>query len=78
MDRFSKYGHFIPLAHPYTASKVETLFVDHVYKLHSLPETITSDRDPVFTGNLWRYLFQAIGTELKLSSAYHFATDGQT
>lgn len=78
VDRFSKYGHFIPLAHPYTASKVASLFVDHVYKLHSLPETIVSDRDPVFTSKFWRDLFQAIGTELKLSTAYHPATDGQT
>ena len=78
VDRFSKYAHFIPLAHPYTASKVASLFVDHVYRLHSLPETITSDPDPVFTSKFWKDLFQAIGTELKLSTAYHPATDGQT
>lgn len=78
VDRFSKYGHFIPLAHPYTAAKVASLFVDHVFKLHSLPETIVSDRDPVFTSHFWRDLFAAVGTELKLSTAYHPATDGQT
>lgn len=62
VDRFSKYGHFIPLAHPYTAAKVASLFVDHVFKLHSLPETIVCDRDVVFTSHFWRDLFRAIGT----------------
>lgn len=78
VDRFSRYGHFIPLAHPYTAAKVASLFVDNVFKLHSLPEFIVSDRDPVFTSHFWRDLFKAIGTELNLSSAYHPATDGST
>lgn len=47
VDRFSKYGHFIPLVHPCTAAKVVSLFVDFLFKLHSLPESIVSDRDPV-------------------------------
>lgn len=78
VDRFSKYGHFIPLSHPYTASKVASLFVRHIYTLHSLPETIVSDRDPVFTSHFWQELFKEIGTELKMSTPYHPATDGQT
>lgn len=38
------------LAHPYTTKLVAQVFLDNVYKLHGLPETVTSDRDPVFTG----------------------------
>jgi hypothetical protein len=45
VDRFTKYSHFIPLKHPYTAATVAEEFMDHVVKLHSLPVTITSDRD---------------------------------
>ncbi|GJS18672.1 retrotransposable element Tf2 [Tanacetum coccineum] len=41
VDRLSKYAHFLPLAHPYTASQVAQLFLDNVYKLHGLPKTIT-------------------------------------
>jgi hypothetical protein len=37
VDKFSKYAHFIPLKHPYTASKVADLFVDNIYRLHSMP-----------------------------------------
>jgi transposase InsO family protein len=78
VDRFSKYGHFIPLSHPYTAATVASLFACHIYKLHSLPESIVSDRDPVFASHFWQELFKEIGTELKMSTAYHPATDGQT
>lgn len=32
VDRLSKYAHFIPLAHPFTALTVEQLFIDHIYR----------------------------------------------
>ena len=46
---FTKYVRFIPLSHPYTTSKVATLFLQHVFKLHGLPFSIVSDRDTAFT-----------------------------
>jgi len=78
IDKFSKYGHFIPIHHPYTALQIAKLFLDNVYKLHGLPKAIISDRDPVFTSNLWKELFRLTDTQLLMSSAYHPQTDGQT
>ena len=49
VDRFSKYAHFIALGHPYSASSVAHAFFDNIVKLHGLPSSIVSDRDPVFT-----------------------------
>jgi hypothetical protein len=49
VDKFSKYGHFIPIAHPFTAPQIAQVFFCHVYKLHGLPRAIISDRDRVFT-----------------------------
>lgn len=78
MDKFSKYAHFIPLSHPFTALTVAHAFMDHIYKLHGMPLTIVTDRDRIFTSNLWQALFRLSGTKLHMSTAYHPQTDGQT
>jgi len=78
IDRFSKYAHFIPLSHPYTASSVAQTFLANIFKLHGMPNTIVSDRDPVFTSTFWRELFHLQGISLAFSSAYHPQSDGQT
>jgi transposase InsO family protein len=78
VDKFSKLAHFLPLRHPFTALSVAKLYLDNIYKLHGLPMVIISDRDRVFTSKLWRELFGLAGVTLKMSSAYHPQTDGQT
>lgn len=78
VDKFSKYSHFIKLSHPFSALKVAKLYMEHVYKLHGMPQAIVSDRDKIFTSQLWQELFKLSGTELCMSSAYHPQSDGQT
>jgi hypothetical protein len=78
VDRFSKMAHFIPLSHPYSTSTVAKAFFDNVVRLHGLPYSIVSDRDPVFTSQFWEELFRLAGVKLLLSSAFHPQIDGQS
>jgi len=77
VDRLSKYEHFIPLKHPYTARKVAEIFAKEIVRLHGIPNSIVSDRDPLFMSLFWQELFRIQGIVLKMISSYHPETDGQ-
>ena len=78
VDKLTKYAHFVALSHPFSAHQVAMAYVDNIFKLHSLPEVMVSDRDPINTSKLWTELFRLTGTELAMSSSRHPQTDGQT
>jgi hypothetical protein len=78
VDHFSKYAHFVPMAHPFTALTVAKVFISNFYHLHRMLMSIVSDRDRIFTSHLWQELFHLAGITLRMSSAYHPQTDGQT
>jgi hypothetical protein len=78
VDRLSKYAHFFSLQHPFTASTMAQISMDHIFKLHGMPHSIFPDRDPTLTSNFWQELFKLQGTQLHLSTTYHPQTDDQT
>ncbi|KZV41973.1 peroxidase 64 [Dorcoceras hygrometricum] len=78
VDRLSKYAHFLLLKHPISARGVAELFNREIVRLHGTPQSIVSDRDPIFMSHFWREYFRLQGTGLRMSSAYHPETDGQT
>lgn len=78
VDKFSKYAHFVALAHPFTALEVADAYMQHIHRLHGLPQALISDRDRIFTSTLWTTLFRLTGTQLHMSSSYHPQSDGQT
>lgn len=75
--RLTKLAHFLPLTHPFSATTVAHLFMDHIYKLHDLPKVIVSNLDKIFTSLFWQELFKSLGVKLSFSSAYHPQSDGQ-
>ncbi|KAE8730099.1 hypothetical protein F3Y22_tig00003041pilonHSYRG00844 [Hibiscus syriacus] len=53
VDRFSKYGTFIPCPKDCTTEEAVRAFFKNVVKHWGLPRSIINDRDPRFTGRLW-------------------------
>jgi hypothetical protein len=58
------------------ATLVTKVFFNTIVKFHSIPESIVSDRDPVFTSKFWTELFRMSSTKLQLSSTFHPQMDG--
>ncbi|KAL6196034.1 hypothetical protein ACLB2K_031651 [Fragaria x ananassa] len=54
------------------------LYVKEIVRLHGVPTSIVSDRDPRFTSKFWGDFQKAMGTTLDMSTAFHPQTDGQT
>lgn len=48
VDQFTKYGYFIGLSHPYATYLVAQNFLDSIYNIHGLLNTITSDVGSIF------------------------------
>jgi hypothetical protein len=40
VDKFSKFAHFLPLKHPFTDLSVAQVYLDNVYRLHGMPESL--------------------------------------
>ena len=78
VDRLSKMTHFAPTHSDVDGVGVAKLFVHHVFRHHGLPDDIVSDRGPQFAGLFWTTLHELLQTQVKLSTAYHPQTDGQT
>jgi hypothetical protein len=78
IDRLSKEAVSIPCTKEATAKDLAEMFYIHVYRHHNVPESIVSDRGPQFTSTFWDAFCGLIGTKIKLSTAYHPETDGQT
>jgi hypothetical protein len=73
VDKLMKAAHFIPLKTTNKATNVVDIYMREVARLHGIPKTIVSDRDPKFTSKFWRGLFKGFGTSLNFSTTYHLS-----
>ncbi|KAI3734185.1 hypothetical protein L6452_13649 [Arctium lappa] len=78
VDRLTKSAHFLPIKETYSLEKLARLYIDEIVTRHGVPSSIVSDRDARFTSAFWRSLQRELGSQLKLSTAYHPQTDGQS
>ena len=78
IDRFTKMAKLRACKTTITASETGKLVLDMMLDVGKLPSSIVSDRDVRFTGAVWGQLWRGLKTQLKMSTAYHPQTDGQT
>ena len=76
VDRLTKSAHFIPVRTDYSLQKLAKLYVAKIVRLHGVPVSIISDRDPRFTSRFWQKLHEALGTRLNFSTTFHPQIDG--
>ena len=67
---------YVPPASPLLV-EIMTFFTD-IVRLHGMPQSMVSDRDPVFTSKFWRELMRLMGAKLHMTTAFHPQSDGQT
>ena len=78
VDKLTKSAHFIPVRMDYSMDRLAELYVKEIVRLHGVPLSIVSDRDPRFTSRFWNELQSALGTRLNFNTAFHPQTDGQS
>ncbi|RVW41781.1 Transposon Ty3-G Gag-Pol polyprotein [Vitis vinifera] len=77
VDRLTKSVHFLPMKVNFSMDRFASLYVREIVRMHGVPVSIVSDRDPCFTSRFWHSLQKALGTKLSFSIAFHPQTDGQ-
>ena len=76
-DRLSKMVHFVITTEETIAERLGRLFRDNMWKLHRLPKSVVSDREPWFTVELMKELKKMLEIETKLLTLFYPQTDGQ-
>ena len=78
VDQLIKLAHFLPRRTDYSLNKLAELYIKEIVRLHGIPVSIISNRDPRFTSRFWGKLQEALGIRLNFSTAFHSQTDGQS
>jgi hypothetical protein len=78
VDRFTKMCLFFAVPSTINAPDLAELFHINVELKYGPPNGIVSDRGPIFTSKFWSNLCYLSHVKLRLSTAFHPQTDGQT
>ena len=71
VDHLTKSAHFLSIRVNCSMEELARLYIKEIVRLHGVPSSIVSDRDPRFTSRFWGDFQRAFGTKLCLSTAYH-------
>ena len=71
VDRLTKSTHVLPMKVNFSMDRLASLYVKEIVRMHGLPVSIISDRDPHFTSRFWHSLQKALGIKLRFSTTFH-------
>ena len=77
MDRLTKSTHFLPLKVKFSMDYLVFLYIKKIVRMHGVPVSIVSDRDPRFTSRFWHSLQKTLGMKLSFNTVFHLQTNGQ-
>ena len=77
VDRATKMVHLVAVNQTIIAAETALVFWNAVGKLHGIPQSVVSDRDPRFVSRFWQELWRLLRMKLRMSSAHHPQTNGQ-
>jgi adenylosuccinate synthase len=66
VDRLTKSAHFLPIKTTYDMTRLAKEYVSEIVRLHGVPVSIISDRDPRFTFSIFVEPSSRNGNEAKL------------
>ena len=78
VDQLTKSAHFLAVRMTFALERFCRLYIREIVRLHGVPVSIVSDRDPRFTAHFLKSFQKAIGTRLTMSTTFHPETDGQS
>jgi len=78
IDSAGKRSHFVKMVTTVTAAGAANLDLWNIWKLHGLPWKVVSNHGPQFVTAFMKELYQLLGIEAAMSTAYHLQTDRQT
>ena len=71
VDQLTKSSHFLTVRTDYSLDKLAELYIREIVRLHEIPISFNSNRDPRFTSRFWGKLQEALGTRLNFSTVFH-------
>ena len=74
----TKSAHFLAVRMTFILEEFCRLYIRDIVRLHGVPVSIPSNRDPRFTTHFWKSFQKAMGTQLTISTTFHPQTDGQS
>ena len=76
VDRLTKSAHFLAVRMTFTLEELCRLYIREIVRLHEVPVSIVSDKDPKLTAHFLKSFQKSMGTQLMMSTAFHPQTDG--